>query len=222
MKKKLFKLLLCLITCFGLIGCGSKNNVDITEEKTSQITENKNDKGAADRQEEQESSHIIGRFQCSIPSGWVTVGNSFYKDGREQIFIDIYEYDKKKLKSAFGYTTDEECIRNYFYNGSEVLDSNKYTEKELFLPSYRFHMVADKYYKANKGDAADCSDPIVTQAFIDEENKTLYIMYFLDEMADDAKVDEFLDKIKEFDETSFYDEDCGLYRWQNGAEFYGN
>lgn len=133
--------------------------------------------------------------------------------GREQLFIESFEYNKKKLESAFGYTTDEECIQNYFYNGSEVVDLKDYTEKELCLPSYRFHMMSDKYYKANEGDSADCSDPIVTQAFIDEENNMLYVMYFLDEMGEDGKVDELLNKMTEFNENTFYDEECGLYRW---------
>ena len=93
------------------------------------------------------------------------------------------------------------------------MDLKDYTEKELCLPSYRFHMMSDKYYKANEGDSADCSDPIVTQAFIDEENNMLYVMYFLDEMGEDGKVDELLNKMTEFNENTFYDEECGLYRW---------
>lgn len=217
MMKKLLGLLLSSVICFGLLGCGSKNNTDVNVDSKSKTTEIQNDK-----KETKEAIHIIDRFQFNIPIDWVTMGNSFYKSGKEQLFIESYEYNKKKLESAFGYTTDEECIQNYFYNGSEVVDAKQYTEKQLFLPSYRFHMVADKYYKSNEGDAADCNDPIVTQAFIDNKNNMLYIMYFLDEMADDAKVDEFLNKIKEFDENTFYDEESGLYRWQNGAEFYSN
>ena len=46
------------------------------------------------------------------------------------------------------------------------------------------------------------------------------MLYFFDEMADEERVDAFLEGITLFDEKDFYDETDGLFRWQGGAEKY--
>lgn len=198
--------LICVVLlCFLFTGCMNQSDGKKTDQKNETTT----------------VDVISDYVQITVPADWTSMGDSYYKNGRIQLFIDTFDFDVEKLKKEFSYADDKECIRNFFYNGSEADDGITYKKQSLIFPSYQFKMTADKYFKDKNGIAVDNQDPMIVQAMIDSKHKTLYMLYFTDEMADEKKVDDFLSNITRFDETHFYDEEFGLYRWQGGAEIYG-
>ena len=220
MNSKKCKTTILLIGLILLTGCGPTTHAvsNSTPKQTAQITSSQTKK------EEQlsETINIIEDVMAiHVPSNWISNGNSYFKDGKIQLYIESADFNEKKLKNAFGYKNEKQCVKRYFYNGTDI-DEGEQCTKDYLFPSYRFHATAEKYYKNGNGEAVASDDPIIIQALIDKKNQKIYMMYFTNDMAKEEKVDAFLSKITKYDEKKFYNEESGLYRWQNGASFYEN
>lgn len=141
-------------------------------------------KSVDETEDNSEISVVLDEMNLEIPCDWTILSNSeFQKNGEEILYIESAGYDEDVLKESFGYNTTKECVESFLPNGIYLKSGEAKTFGTDGLPIFQYECTIDKYSKL-KEKFIQTDETVFLDFLIDNSNKTIYMMYFLNDMAD--------------------------------------
>ena len=167
------------------------------------------------KQEESRETEVsveLDDLSFKIPCDWTILSTShFQKNDNEVLYIETAGFDEEALKEAFGYKTTEESIKSLLPNGVYLQSQKAETFNTDGLSTFQYKCTIDKY-NTSEEMFVQTDEVVYLDFLIDQQNKIVYIMYFLNEMADQDKISEFFSKVQH--EEKVQNTTDMLYRWQ--------
>lgn len=158
-----------------------------------------------------EISVVAEDIKLQIPISWTMNGANIYYKERPVLMWRVLSFSEELLKEAFLYKSTEECLRHYYPNGAGF-DKDGPVKKEIGdFVIYELHCLELDKYSEEEEKFVNSNDEMYLDFIIDQKKEQIYCFYFMNEMSDRNKIEEF------FSKASWYEQDTNLdgrYRWE--------